>query len=242
MTKQNKCKRREAACPITWQAAFFLRVNSKDGGKTIVKNNLRNEVKAYIVRQGMTMQQAQDLAEKMDIKVKEGDEVISDEVDKGLIVSQTPEAGQTIKTGSTITVNISKGLGDGSVPDLTGKMKDELSDYLEAAGFKLGAVTTKASDEPEGTVLSQNPKAGSEVEKGTAIDVVVSDGSKAKATVPYLVGKSLSEAQSELDAGASIDKGSSVKLRVSKGPEPTTTTTTTAAPAPTEPELDGPAD
>jgi len=221
---------------------------------------------------GMTMQQAQDLADKMDIKVKEGDEVISDEVDKGLIVSQTPEAGSTIKTGSTITVNISKGLGDGSVPDLTGKSKDELSDYLEAAGFKLGAVTTKASDEPEGIVLSQNPKAGTEVEKGTAIDVVVSDGSKAKATVPYLVGKSLAEAQSELananlktgnvsydfsasyaegevmwqqyDAGASIDKGSSVKLRVSKGPEPTTTTTTTttAAPTPTEPELDGPAD
>ena len=216
---------------------------------------------------GMTMQQAQDLADKMDIKVKEGDEVISDEVDKGLIVSQNPEAGSTIKTGSTITVNISKGLGDGSVPDLTGKMKDELSDYLEAAGFKLGAVTTKASDEPEGTVLSQNPKAGSEVERGTAIDVVVSDGSKAKATVPYLVGRSLDEAKNELananlktgnvsydfsstyaegevmwqqyDAGAAIDKGSSVKLRVSKGPEPTTTTTTAA---PTEPELDGPAD
>ena len=213
---------------------------------------------------GMTMQQAQELADQMDIKVKEGDEVISDEVDKGLIVSQTPEAGSTIKTGSTVTVNISKGLGDGSVPDLTGKSKDELSDYLEAAGFKLGAVTTKASDEPEGTVLSQNPKAGTEVEKGTAIDVVVSDGSKAKATVPYLVGKSLSEAQGELagaglktgnvsydysssyaegevmwqqyDAGAAIDKGSSVKLRVSKGPQPTTTA------APTEPELDGPVD
>ncbi len=222
---------------------------------------------------GMTMQQAQTLAEEMDLKVKEGEEVISDEVDKGLIVSQDPEAGQTIKTGSTVTVNISKGLGDGSVPDLTGKMKDDLSEYLEAAGFKLGAVTTKASDEPEGTVLSQNPKAGSEVEKGTAIDVVVSDGSKAKATVPYLVGKSLGAAQGALseaglktgnvsydysssyaegevmwqqyDAGASIDKGSSVKLRVSKGPEPTTTTTTTtttAAPTETEPELDGPAD
>ena len=221
---------------------------------------------------GMTMQQAQDMADKMDIKIRQGEEVISDEVDKGLIVSQTPEAGQTIKTGSTITVNISKGLGDGSVPDLTGKMKDDLSDYLEAAGFKLGAVTTKASEEPEGTVLSQNPKAGTEVEKGTAIDVVVSDGSKAKAEVPYLVGKSLSDAQNELstsglkagkisydysssyaegevmwqqyDAGASIDKGSSVKLRVSKGPEPTTTTTTTTTAPPTttetEPEYDDP--
>ena len=216
---------------------------------------------------GMTMQQAEDLAEEMDLKVKEGEEVISDEVDKGLIVSQDPEAGQTIKTGSTITVNISKGLGDGSVPDLTGKMKDDLSDYLEAAGFTLGAVRTEASDKPEGTVIDQNPKAGTEVEKGTAIDVVVSDGSKAKATVPSLQGKSLGAAQSALadaglkagsvsydysdtyangevmwqqyDAGSSIDKGSSVKLRVSKGPKPTTTTTTVTE---TEPELDGPAD
>ena len=46
--------------------------------------------------------------------------------------------------------------------------------------------------------------------------------------------------------GASIDKGSSVKLRVSKGPEPTTTTTTTTTTtAPpttteTEPEYDDP--
>ena len=218
---------------------------------------------------GMTMQQAEELAEEMDLKVKEGEEVISDEVDKGLIVSQDPEAGQTIKTGSTITVNISKGLGDGSVPDLTGKMKDDLSDYLEAAGFTLGAVRTEASDKPEGTVIDQNPKAGTEVEKGTAIDVVVSDGSKAKATVPSLQGKSLGAAQSALadaglktgsvsydysdtyangevmwqqyDAGSSIDKGSSVKLRVSKGPKPTTTTTTTTVPE-TEPELDGPAD
>ena len=46
----------------------------------------------------------------------------------------------------------------------------------------------------------------------------------------------------QYDAGAMVDKKSSVKLRVSKGPAPTTTTTTTAAPAPTEPELDGPAD
>ena len=179
-----------------------------------------------------------------------------------MIVSQDPEAGQIIKTGSTVTVNVSKGLGDGSVPDLTGKMKDELSDYLEAAGFKLGAVTTEASDKPEGTVLSQNPKAGEEVEKGTAIDVVVSDGSKAKGEVPYMVGKSLSEAQAALaaaklvcgsvsydysttysegevmwqqyDAGASLAKGSSVKLRVSKGAKPTeapTTAPTTQAPA-----------
>ncbi|MCF0144566.1 MAG: Stk1 family PASTA domain-containing Ser/Thr kinase, partial [Firmicutes bacterium] len=216
---------------------------------------------------GMTLQQAEKLAssEQYDLKIKVGDEVISEEVDKGCIVSQDPMPGETIKTGGTVTVNISKGLGDGSVPDLTGKMKDDLSEYLEAAGFKLGAVTTKASDKPEGTVLSQNPKAGTEVEKGTAIDVVVSDGSKAKATVPYVLGMSLSSAKAELaeagltcgsvtydysdtfsenevmwqqyEAGASVAKNTSVKLIVSKGskPEPTTTEPTTAAPQPTPP-------
>ncbi|MDO4517684.1 MAG: Stk1 family PASTA domain-containing Ser/Thr kinase [Bacillota bacterium] len=203
---------------------------------------------------GMTLQKAQEVAEEYDLKIKEGDEVISETVDKGLIVSQDPEAGETIKTGSTITVNVSKGLGDGSVPDLVGKMQGDLSEYLNAAGFTLGNVSRRASEKPEGTVLSQSPGAGEEVEKGTAIDVVVSDGSKAKVTVPNLKGLSLSAAESSLSSaglsrgdvsydystsfsegevmwqqyepGVSVQKGTSVKIRVSKGAKPTTTTTT----------------
>jgi serine/threonine-protein kinase len=206
---------------------------------------------------GMTLEQAEEVAAEYDLKVKEGDEVISEDVDKGLIVSQDPAPKETIKTGSTITVNISKGLGDGSVPDLTGKSQSELSDYLEAAGFKLGSVTTEASDKEKGIVLSQDPSAGSEVEKGTAINVVVSDGSKAKASMPYLVGKSVSEASSALsnaglsmgsisyeysntyaegeviwqqyDANAQLDKGTSVRVRVSKGSKPESTQATDSA-------------
>lgn len=198
--------------------------------------------------EGMTIQQAEEAAAGYDLKIREGDEVISEDVDKGLIVSQDPPAGEMVKTGSTITVNISKGLGDDSVPDLRGKKQSELRDYLEAAGFKLGSVTTEASEEESGIVLSQSPGAGDEVEKGTPIDVVVSDGSKAKAVVPYLVGKSIGEAQSALrnaglsmgsisyeysstyaegeviwqqyDANAQLSKGSTVRVRVSKGAKP----------------------
>ncbi len=197
----------------------------------------------------MTFEEAQDAAEAYDIKVKKGDEVVSEDVEKGKIVSQDPKAGTKIKTGSTIKVNISKGLGDGDVPDLEGKKQDELASYLEAAGFKLGTVTTEASEEEAGTVLSQDPQAGSKAEKGSTINVVVSDGSKAKAVVPYLVGKSLDNAQAALlnagltigsisydysttyaegevmwqqyDANAQLDKGTAVKIRVSKGSKPT---------------------
>ncbi len=202
----------------------------------------------------MTFEEAQDAAKTYDIKVKKGDEVVSEEVEKGKIVSQDPKAGTKIKTGSTIKVNISKGLGNGDVPDLEGKQQDELESYLEAAGFKLGTVTTEASEKGAGTVLRQDPKAGSKAEKGSAINVVVSDGSKAKAVVPYLVGKSLEDAQAALlnagltigsisydysstyaegevmwqqyDANAQLDKGTAVKIRVSKGNKPAEQPTT----------------
>ena len=122
------------------------------GGKEIEAPNFKN----------MTLEQAQEAAADLDIKVKKGDEVVSEDVEKGLIVSQDPPKGTKIKTGSTIRVNISKGLGDGEVPDLIGKSQDELSSYLSAAGFALGSVDSAASDEPEGTVISQDPSAGSE--------------------------------------------------------------------------------
>lgn len=213
------------------------------GGKKIEAPDFKN----------MTLKEAKIAAKEYKIRIKKGDEVVSEEVEQGRIVSQDPDAGTTIKTGSTVTVNISKGLGDGSVPDLRGKKQSELADYLEAAGFKLGTVSEEASEEEKGTVLSQDPNAGEEVEKGTAINVVVSDGSKAKATVPYLVGKSINDAQSALskaglslgsisyeysstyaegeviwqqyDANAQLDKGTSVRIRVSKGAKPTETTT-----------------
>ena len=202
---------------------------------------------------GLTYEQAEQMAEEYDVKIKLGDEVISETVDKGIIVSQDPEAGQTIKTGSTIKVNVSKGMGDGSVPNLVGMMEDDLSEFLEGTGFELGAVTQQASDKPEGTVLKQTPGAGEEVEKGTKIDVVVSDGSKAKGTVPSLLGYSVSEAQSLLaneglklgnvsseysssygdgeiiyqqyKAGTKLTKNSTVSVTISKGKKPESTTT-----------------
>lgn len=208
------------------------------GGKEIEAPNFTN----------MTLKEAKEAAEEYDLKIREGDEVISEDVEKGRIVSQDPAAGETIKTGGTITVNISIGLGDGSVPDVVGMDEDDAKEALEAAGFEVGKVTTDESDEDEGTVISQSPEGGKEAEKGTAVDIVVSDGSKAQAVVPYLIGRTIGEAQTALsnaglsmgsisyeysstyaegevmwqqyDANARLDKGSTVRVRVSRGPEP----------------------
>lgn len=210
------------------------------GGKEIEVPNFRN----------MTLEEAQNYIEEKEIKltIKKGEEVVSEDVEKGRIVSQDPEAETTIKEGSTIKVNISIGLGEGSVPDLSGKLESDLESYLEAAGFKLGGVSEKASDEPAGTVIGQDPKPGTEAEKGTAINVTVSDGSKAKAIMPFVTGMPLNDASNAIyNAGLSVgnisydysntyasgevmwqqyegnaqkEKGTSVKLIVSKGKKP----------------------
>lgn len=211
------------------------------GGKEIEAPNFKN----------MTVEEAEQYLEEneIDLKIKKDEEVVSEEIEKGKIVSQDPQAGEIIKEGSTIRVNISKGLGDGSVPDLEGQMKEDAESMLQAAGFKLGRVSEEASEEPAGTILDQDPSPGTEAEKGTEVNIVVSDGSKAKAIMPYLVGKSIGDAQSALtnagltlgsqsydysstyaegeimwqqyDANAQLDKGTSVRVRISKGPEPT---------------------
>ena len=207
---------------------------------------------------GLTVEEAKDKAEEFDLKIKEGRPVVDEEVKAGLIVSQSPKPGATVKTGGTVTVYVSAGPGDGTVPDVVGLTEEAARQAIEDAGFKAN-VTSQASEEETGKIIDQDPKAGEEVEKGSTINLVASDGSLAMVNMPYVVGKSLDDAKDSLkkaklktgkvtyefsdtysegevmwqqyEAGQRLDKNTSVKLTVSKGPQPTTT----QAPIPTMP-------
>ena len=63
------------------------------GGKEIEAPDFKN----------MTLKKTKIAAKEYKIRIKKGDEVVSEEVEKGRIVSQDPDAGTTIKTGSTVT-------------------------------------------------------------------------------------------------------------------------------------------
>lgn len=220
---------------------------------------------------GMTVSQAEEMAEEEEVKIKEGDPVASEEVEPGKIVSQNPEGGTTIKTGSTITVFVSSGPGDVEVPDVTGKSDAEAAEILEEAGFDY-EVSSQASEKTEGTIISQDPAGGTQAEAGSTVNLVASDGSLARSTMPYLKGKTLSEAESALhnanlnlgsvdyawsesyaegevmwqqyDAESKLDKNTAVNLQVSKGPKPTQppTTTTEEETEPSEDEEEEPAE
>src|ERR671932_2625360 len=71
------------------------------------------------------------------------------------------------------------------VPDVTGQSLEEASGMLQDAGLTVDREhRVVESDKPEGTVLSTEPSAGSEVEAGTSVTLTVSRGTPKKTAEP----------------------------------------------------------
>lgn len=114
-------------------------------------------------------------------------ESYSSSVEKGNVISQSPEGGQKAPAGSVITVNVSLGKEDSKVrvPNLMGIPEDEAVAKLIEAGLAVGGTGAINSDEyEEGLVCYQSYSYGSYVDPGTAVEIKVSLGSAA-ATYKY---------------------------------------------------------
>ena len=74
------------------------------------------------------------------------------------------------------------------VPNVTGKTVEEATAILKEAGFELGTTDQKYDDKvPAGQIVGQDPKAGDKREKGSKVNVTVSQG-VAQITVPDVKG------------------------------------------------------
>lgn len=112
----------------------------------------------------------------------------SDTVTSGLIITQTPSSGD-INPGSEIKASISK--GKGIVVDT---YKGTTNTTVQT-GLKLNKVEVY-SDSPVGTVVDQNPSAGSTVDNNSTITLTVSIG---KPTVSSFAGQSLANLQNQIN-------------------------------------------
>jgi len=83
------------------------------------------------------------------------------------------------------------------VPSLIGHLPEELPRILRLARLRPGKVDFTFSDQPEGRVFDQAPKAGARVNPGTPVDVVVSRGED-KVIVPGVGGRPLETARQML--------------------------------------------
>mgnify|MGYP001690788920 CR=1 FL=1 len=163
----------------------------------------------------------------------------------GVVVSQTPEAGATVKEERTITIYVSKGGEEMEMPNLRGLKQSDAIDRLQQMGLRLGSAYETFSDEDSGTVISQDPRSGTRISKGQSVDITVSKGQKIKkVSVPNVKGVPSDRAHTMIEgsglkvgsvseeastqaagtvvsqspaAGAEADSGSAVSLVISSG-------------------------
>lgn len=104
-------------------------------------------------------------------------DAFSDKVPMGYVISQSPEAGSTVKEQRTINLIVSKGAEITVVPDVRGLKRRDAELQIKNSGLALGRVDEQFSpDVPADTVISQNPRPPAQINKGTAIDLVISKG------------------------------------------------------------------
>ena len=107
----------------------------------------------------------------------------SDSVEKGKVMIQTPEADTKGKEGDTVTITISLGTETIDVPDVTNKSRSAAQSTLENSGLSAGSISEEPSDTvKKGNVISSDPAAGTKVNKGAKVNLVISTG---KATYSY---------------------------------------------------------
>ena len=122
------------------------------------------------------------------------------DVPQGEVIEQDPEAGSMEAKGTEVTLVVSSGPDQVTIPSLNGFQYKEAKDLLESDKYGLKVKKTEQdSSAPENEVINSNPPGGTAVDKGTTVTLLVSKG---QVTVPNVVGLSEDDAKSALkDAG-----------------------------------------
>src|SRR5215470_6799073 len=100
----------------------------------------------------------------------------SPSVPKGQVISTRPTAGALVAAGSTVTVFVSAGQHQRPVPDVLGEDVAAARATIAGAGLNPVVKTDTTSTAPAGTVVRQNPAAGTPLGPGSDVTIYISTG------------------------------------------------------------------
>ena len=130
---------------------------------------------------GLTESQAKEKLEQSKLTSYKVMTISSENVDEGKVVYTEPKAGTVASTDTEITIYISNGpsttvIKTLKVPDVYGLSQSGARTFLEKYGFKNVTFSTQDSPISKGTVISQEPAAGSSAQEDDSIKVIISSG------------------------------------------------------------------
>jgi eukaryotic-like serine/threonine-protein kinase len=175
--------------------------------------------------------------------------------EEGLVFAQSPTEGTKVEEGTVVTIDVSTGRPEVTVPSVINESLADAVAELTSAGLDAKVVEVD-SDRTPGTVTGQQPSAGTVVVEGTQVRINVSRGPR-PVPVPNVIGFPYDQAAAELqragfavarvevdsdlsegivvgqdpDGNSTSAEGSTVTLSVSRGP------VTTAVPDVTNQEV-----
>ena len=171
---------------------------------------------------------------------------------KGQVTSQSPQGSTKAHRGDTVTITVGTGPESVTVPNLRNLTEKQAQDALEQVGLTLGdplsAVDTSVKADH---VVRSDPAGGDQVDKGTQVDIYLSD---TRVTVPGLIGLTEAQAKAQLQGtglklkvkteqapeedpgtvfdqdpgkGTKVDRGDTITVRVAEIPDETPTPSVT---------------
>lgn len=128
----------------------------------------------------------------------------SDTVERGTVISSDPAPGARIRDNDSVALTVSLGPETVNVPNVKGQSLARARARLKADGLEPGMVTREFSEDvARGAVIDTAPQAGTEQHTGSAIALVVSEGSPVD--VPDVTGEDPDSARQDLeDAGLKV--------------------------------------
>ena len=127
----------------------------------------------------------------------------SDTVLAGVVIGSNPSAGTDVAKESTVTILVSTGPAQITVPSVLDQTVEQATAALEKVGLQ---VTTLQVDSTKdiGTIVKQDPKPGATAASGDTITLSVSKGTT-KVTVPDVTGSDTATAKADItQAGLTV--------------------------------------
>jgi serine/threonine-protein kinase len=101
----------------------------------------------------------------------------------GTVLSQSPSAGSSVRSGEAVSLVVAKASQEVAVPRVVGKKQERAEGELIGAGFVVKSSTRAVTNQAEaGLVLQQNPAGGTKAKRGATIKLTV--GELAPQTTP----------------------------------------------------------
>lgn len=101
----------------------------------------------------------------------------SDTVPEGVVIRQEPEAGTLVLPKTPITLYVSSGATEVTVPNVIGISESAAVALIEQNGLTVGSITVAGSPTvPAGVVIASDPVANSKLPQGSLVNLILSDG------------------------------------------------------------------